>query len=88
MNESDFSRERLTRHRSLAYATAIVLVAIAVIVTTLMARVFAPEPVGLLLLSAVIATAWLAGFGPALLAIALGLLAFLYDITPPVGFSF
>lgn len=88
MTESDFSRERLTRHRSLAYATAIVLVAIAVIAITLLARVFVPEPVGLLLLSAVIATAWLAGFGPALLAIALGFLAFLYDITPPAGFSF
>jgi PAS domain S-box-containing protein len=88
MTESDFSRERLTRHRSLAYATAIVLVAIAVIAITLMARVFVPEPVGLLLLSAVIATAWLAGFGPALLALALGFLAFLYDITPPAGFSF
>jgi PAS domain S-box-containing protein len=88
MTESDFSRERLTKHRSVAYATAIVLVAIAVIVTTLLARVFAPEPVALLLLSAVIATAWLFGFGPALLAIALGLLAFLYDITPPAGFFF
>jgi PAS domain S-box-containing protein len=55
--------------------------------TLFMSRVFAPEPIGLLLLSAVIATAWLAGFGPALLAIALGILAFLYDITPPGSFS-
>jgi K+-sensing histidine kinase KdpD len=87
MTDSDFSRRWLTRHRSLAYATAIVLVAIAVILTTLMSRVFAPEPIGLLLLCAVIATAWLAGFGPALLAIALGTVAFLYDITPPASFS-
>jgi PAS domain S-box-containing protein len=88
MTEIDFGQYRLTRGRSLAYATSIILVATAVIATALMARMFAPEPIGLLLLSAVIATAWLAGFGPALLAIALGLLAFLYDIAPPAGFSF
>jgi PAS domain S-box-containing protein len=88
MIESDFSQRWLTRHRSLAYVTAIVLVAIAVILTALMSRVFTPEPIGLLLLSAVIATAWLAGFGPALLAIALGIVAFVYDITPSASFSF
>jgi PAS domain S-box-containing protein len=88
MTKSDFSQRWLTRHRSLAYATAIVLVAIAVILTALMSRVFTPEPIGLLMLSAVIATAWLAGFGPALLAIALGIVAFVYDITPPGSFSF
>ena len=87
MTESDFSQHWLARHRGLAYATAIVLVALAVILTALMSRVFTPEPIGLLLLSAVIATAWLAGFGPALLAIALGIAAFVYDITPPGSFS-
>ncbi len=88
MTASDFSQRWLTRHRTVAYTTPIVLVAIAVVLTSLMARVFAPEPIGLLLLSAVIAAAWLAGFGPALLAIALGLLAFLYDIATPAGFTF
>jgi PAS domain S-box-containing protein len=88
MTEIDFGHHRLTKHRSAAYATPIVLVTTAVIVTALMARVFTPEPIGLLLLSAVIATAWLAGFGPALLAIAIGLFAFLYHIAPPVGFFF
>ena len=87
MTVSDFSQWRLTKHPILAYATAIVLVTAAVIMTALMARVFAPEPIGLLLLSAVIATAWLGGFGPALLAIVLALFAFLYDISPPAGFS-
>jgi PAS domain S-box-containing protein len=87
MTESDFSQHWLARHRGLAYATAIVLVALAVILTALMSRVFTPEPIGLLLLSAVIATAWLAGFGPALLAIALGIAAFVYDITPLGSFS-
>jgi PAS domain S-box-containing protein len=87
MNASDFNQRRLTEHWAFAYATAIALVGAAVMMTALMARVFAPEPVGLLLLSAVIVTAWLVGFGPALFAIALGLLAFLYDISPPAGFS-
>ena len=50
-----------------------------------MSNFLAREPIGLLLLSAVIATAWLGGFGPALLAIALALLAWQYDIVPPAG---
>jgi PAS domain S-box-containing protein len=87
MNASDFNQRRLTENWAFAYATPIAVVGAAVVMTALMARVFAPEPVGLLLLSAVIVTAWLVGFGPALFAIALGLLAFLYDISPPAGFS-
>jgi PAS domain S-box-containing protein len=50
-----------------------------------MAHFFTPEPIGLLMLSAVIATAWLAGLRPALLAIAFGLLAFQYNIAPPTN---
>src|SRR5580700_3785448 len=82
----DFSSPWLAKHRSFAYAVSILLVGVAVIITDLMARIFLAEPIGLLMLSAVIATASLAGFGPALLAIALGLLAFQYAITSPPDF--
>jgi PAS domain S-box-containing protein len=82
----DFSSPWLTKHRGFAYAVPILFVGIAAIAIDYMARVFMAEPIGLLMLSAVIATAALAGFGPALLAIAIALIAFQYDITPPRDF--
>jgi PAS domain S-box-containing protein len=82
----DFSSPWLTKHRGFAYAVPILFVGIAAIVIDCMARIFMAEPIGLLMLSAVIATASLAGFGPALLAIALALIAFQYDITLPRDF--
>ena len=85
MIEPKSGKPWLARHRGSSYATAILSVAIAVVVTAIMSNFLAPEPIGLLLLSAVIATAWLGGFGPALLAIALALLAWQYDIVPPAG---
>src|ERR1700733_15087290 len=78
----------LARQRGSAYAIAILSVAIAVVVAAIMSNFLATEPIGLLLLSPVIATAWLGGFGPALLAIALAFLAWQYDIVPPAGFFF
>jgi PAS domain S-box-containing protein len=82
----DFSSPWLAKHRGFAYAMPILFVGIAAIVIDYMARIFMAEPIGLLMLSAVIATASLAGFGPALLAIALALVAFQYDITLPRDF--
>jgi len=82
----DFSSPWLTKHRGFAYAIPILFVGIAAIVIDCMARIFMAEPIGLLMLGAVIATASLAGFGPALLAIALALVAFQYDITLPRDF--
>jgi PAS domain S-box-containing protein len=82
----DFSNPWLAKHRSFAYVVPILFVGLAAIITDCVARIFMAEPIGLLMLSAVIATASLAGFGPALLAIALALLAFQYDITPPRDF--
>jgi PAS domain S-box-containing protein len=75
----------LAKPKGFAYAVPLLSIAVAVIVTAFMARFFTPEPIGLLMLSAVIATAWLAGLGPALLAIALGLLAFQYNIAAPTN---
>jgi PAS domain S-box-containing protein len=86
MTGFDFSSPWLTKHRGFAYAVPILFVCIAAIVTDCMAVVFMAEPIGLLMLSAVIATASLAGLGPAVLAIALALLAFQYDITTPRDF--
>ena len=85
MTGSESSKSWLAKHRGFAYAVPFLSVAAAVIVTALMDRLFTPEPIGLLLLSAVIATAWLAGLRPALLAIALGLLAFYYNVAPPTN---
>jgi PAS domain S-box-containing protein len=85
MIEPKSGKPWLARHRGSAYAIAILSVAIAVVVTAIMSNFLASEPIGLLLLSAVIATAWLGGFGPALLTIALALLAWQYDIVPPAG---
>jgi PAS domain S-box-containing protein len=82
----DFSSPWLAKHRGFAYAVPILFVGIAAIAIDYMARIFMAEPIGLLMLSAVIATASLAGFGPALLAIALALVAFQYDITLPRDF--
>jgi PAS domain S-box-containing protein len=82
----DLSNRWLAKHRSFAYVLPILFVGVAAILTDCTARIFMAEPIGLLMLSAVIATASLAGFGPALLAIALAILAFQYDITPPRDF--
>ena len=83
---SDFSTRWPAKHRGFAYVVPILFVGVAAIITDFTARVFMAEPIGLLMLSAVIATASLAGFGPALLAIALALVAFQYDVTPPRDF--
>ena len=81
----DVSGRWPTRFGWFAYGVPILSVAAAIIITALMAHWFIPKPVGFLMLSAVIATAWLAGFGPALLATALALLAFQYNIAPPAN---
>jgi PAS domain S-box-containing protein len=67
------------------YAAAVMSVAVAVIVAELITRLLHAEPIALSMLCAVIATAWVGGFGPALLAIILALLAFHYYLVPPVN---
>jgi PAS domain S-box-containing protein len=63
---------------------AVVSVSVAIFVTELAARLLYPEPTALLLLCAVIFAAWFGGFGPSLLAIALGLFYFYYSMAPPI----
>jgi PAS domain S-box-containing protein len=66
------------------YAMAVLSVAVAIFVTEFVARLLYAEPTALLMLCAVIFAAWFGGFGPALLAIALGLFYFYYSMAPPI----
>jgi len=64
---------------------AVLAVAVAIIATELAARLLHAEPIASLMLCAVIYAAWLGGAGPALLAIALALFAFHYNMAPPTN---
>jgi PAS domain S-box-containing protein len=69
----------------LHYAMAILSVAVAVIVTAITAHLLQTEPIALLMLCAVISTAWLGGFSPSILAITLSVFAFHYNLVPPTN---
>jgi PAS domain S-box-containing protein len=66
-------------------AAAALSVAVAIIATELITRLLQSETIASTMLCAVIFTAWFGGFGPALLATALALLAFHYYLVPPVN---
>jgi PAS domain S-box-containing protein len=72
-------------HRVYSYVVAVLSVAVAIIAAEVVTRQLQAEPIASLMLCAVIFTAWFAGFVPALLAIALALLAFHYYLVPPVN---
>jgi PAS domain S-box-containing protein len=67
------------------YATAVLSVAVAIIAAELITRLLHAEAIASSMLCAVIVAAWLGGFGPALLAIALALFAFHYYLVPPIN---
>jgi PAS domain S-box-containing protein len=67
------------------YATAVLSVAVAIIAVELITHSFQAEPIASLMLCAVLFVAWFGGFGPALLAITLALLAFHYYLVPPIN---
>src|SRR6202171_4585192 len=67
------------------YAMAVVSVAVAIIGAELITRLLHAEPIASSMLCAVIFAAWFGGFGPALLAITLALLAFHYYLVPPIN---
>jgi PAS domain S-box-containing protein len=67
------------------YATAVLSVAMAVIAAELITRLLHAEAIASSMLCAVIFAAWIGRFGPALLAIALALLAFHYYLLPPIN---
>src|SRR6202790_4427586 len=67
------------------YAMAVLSVAVAIIAAELITRLLHAEPIASSMLCAVIFAAWFGGFGPALLAITLALLAFHYYLVPPIN---
>jgi PAS domain S-box-containing protein len=67
------------------YAVAVLSVAVAMIAAELITRLLHAEAIASSMLCAVIFAAWFGGFGPALLAIALALLAFHYYLVPPIN---
>jgi PAS domain S-box-containing protein len=85
MIKSDLHQSRPSAVRILYYAMAILSVAVAVIVTEITARLLQTEPIALLMLCAVISTAWLGGLSPAILTIALSVFAFHYNLVPPTN---
>jgi PAS domain S-box-containing protein len=68
-----------------SYAMAILSVTVAIIAADLITRLLQAEAIASLMLCAVIFAAWFGGFGPALLAITLALLAFHYYLAPPIN---
>jgi PAS domain S-box-containing protein len=70
-------------HTISRYAVAVLSVIAAIAATDLTTRLLDAEPIALLMLCAVIFAAWVGGFGPALLAIALALFAFHYNMASP-----
>jgi len=70
-------------HSSYHYALAVLSVAVAVIATEFLARLLQTEPIALLMLCAVIFTAWIGGLGPALFAIVLSIFIFYYNLVEP-----
>jgi PAS domain S-box-containing protein len=64
---------------------AVLSVAVAIIAAQLITRLLHTEPIASSMLCAVIFAAWFGGFGPALLAITLAVLAFHYYLVPPIN---
>jgi PAS domain S-box-containing protein len=67
------------------HAMAVLSVAVALIAAELITSLLHAEAIASSMLCAVIFTAWFGGFGPALTAIALALLAFHYFLVPPIS---
>jgi C4-dicarboxylate-specific signal transduction histidine kinase len=67
------------------YAMAVLSVAMAIIAAELITRLLHAEPIASSMLCAVIFAAWFGGFGPAMLAITLAILAFHYYLVPPIN---
>jgi PAS domain S-box-containing protein len=72
-------------HGISCYAMAVLSVAVAIVAAELITRLLHAEPIASSMLCAVIFAAWFGGFGPALLAIALAVLAFHYYLVPPIN---
>jgi PAS domain S-box-containing protein len=88
-NQTTFRNSTQRRGKPLGtistHAAAVLSVAVAIVAAELITRLLHAEAIASSMLCAVIFAAWLGGFGPALLAIALALLAFHYYLLPPVN---
>jgi PAS domain S-box-containing protein len=79
-----FDPSQRLKPRTFSYhAMAVLSVAVAIAAAELITRQLHAETIASSMLCAVIFTAWFGGFGPALVAIALALLAFHYYLVPP-----
>src|SRR6478736_6705691 len=85
MNKLNLRQRRPKSFAISHYAMAALSVAVAIIAAELITRLFHAEAIASSMLCAVIVAAWFGGFGPALLAIALALLAFHYYLVPPIN---
>jgi len=74
-------------HRIVYFAMAVLSVGVAIVAAELIARLLQAEPIATVMLCAAMFAAWFGGFGPALLAIALALLAFHYLLPPANSFA-
>src|SRR3978361_236819 len=72
-------------HPAHSYLVAVLSVTAAIIAADFLTTLPQAEPIASLMLCAVIFPAWFAGFGPALLAITLALLAFHYYLVTPIN---
>jgi PAS domain S-box-containing protein len=85
MTKPDLSQRRPNSTTISNYAMAVLSVAVAIIAAELITRLLHAEAIASSMLCAVILAAWVGGFGPALLAIVLALLAFHYYLVPPIN---
>jgi len=85
MKKPDFPHRSPMPATIFYHAVAVLSVAVAVITAELITRLLNAEAIATTMLCAVIFAAWFGGFGPALLAIALALLAFHYYLAPPIN---
>src|ERR1700754_558886 len=85
MNKVKLSQERPKPSTISHYAVAALSVAVAIAIVEFNTRLFHAEAITSSMLCAVIFAAWVGGFGPALVAIALALLAFHYYLVPPIN---
>jgi PAS domain S-box-containing protein len=77
--------QRLKPRTIFYHAMAILSVAVAIVAAEFITRQLHAEAIASSMLCAVIFAAWLGGLGPALMAIALALLAFHYYLVPPIN---
>ena len=85
MIKPDLRRSWPQAHRISHYAMAVLSIAVGIIAAELITRLLHAEAIASSMLCAVIFAAWLGGFGPALLAIALAIVAFHYYLVPPIN---